>query len=222
MRLRIAGLFLLCAAAALGSDNTDELLARHLLALGGHDTVTAVRSLRVKGTIGVGSELVAFTVTKKRPNFIRYDVTAHGLLSVQAFDGARFWERSAVPATLTGASDIALFADFDGPLVDSTAKGYSVSLGDSPPDGGIVLNILRGQDIVDRVELDRDSFLVRRHTHGDTDTVISEYRKIDGLNFPVAMTRTHGGVVQQIRVKDVLINPDVADTFFKEPTNVAR
>lgn len=219
--LRVSALCLLFAAVA-GGDTADELLARHLMALGGHEKVAAVQALRLKGTIGVGPDRVAFTVTKKRPNMIRYDVTAHGLLSVQAFDGARFWQRSAVPMALASASDIVLFSDFDGPLVNSAAKGYSVSLADSPADGAIILNILRGKDIVDRVELDRESFLVRRHTHGNSETVVSEYRTIDGLTFPVAMTRTQDGAVQQIRVKDVLINPDVADTFFKEPTNVAH
>src|SRR5262245_39460052 len=135
--------YLLVAAAtvtilALGADadnpTADELVKKNIEARGGLEKIHSVKSLRMTGTMSMGSEAAAPTVLEfQRPSKVRWEFTVDGQTAVQAFDGKTAW----VILPFTGDTEphemsaedrkgIALQADIDGPLVDPEKKGNRV------------------------------------------------------------------------------------------------
>src|SRR5262245_6535934 len=80
-------------ATVAGREPTaEEVIARHLAALGGADRLRALRSLRMTGRI-TGGELYrgAMTVVKKRPARYCRRLGAGSDLAIQAVDGEVAW-----------------------------------------------------------------------------------------------------------------------------------
>src|SRR5579864_3753256 len=85
----------LFAAAALARPayalDLDEIVQRHVDALGGKAKIAALQSLQLTGrlTVGVGDDSfnVLWTRSIKRPGMIRDEVSLQGLTAVYAFDG---------------------------------------------------------------------------------------------------------------------------------------
>ena len=86
--LLVAGL----AGAAAWAQTADEIIDKHLQAMGGKEKLKAVQSQRISGKMVIGQGMEApFTMEILRPNKMRMEFTIQGMTGVQAFDGTAGW-----------------------------------------------------------------------------------------------------------------------------------
>ena len=119
----------------------DEIVARHVEALGGAERLAAVRSLRLTGTdvIGGGDFRIdaEWALLVARPGQVRSEVSLQGLTAINAWDGKDGWSvqpfdgrRDAQKTSADEAKDLAREAELRGPLVGlarEAATGSSTS-----------------------------------------------------------------------------------------------
>ncbi len=128
----VAGLL----SAAAWAQTADEIIEKHLQAMGGKDKLKAVQSERLTGKMVMGQGMEApFTLEMSRPNKMRMEFTFQGMTGVQAFDGKTGW--SVMP--FMGKTDPEAMpeeevkrmqeqADMDGLFLDYKEHGRTVEL----------------------------------------------------------------------------------------------
>jgi outer membrane lipoprotein-sorting protein len=201
---RIAALLMLLIASDALAYTADELAAKNVAAKGGSEALNAIHTLRLSGKLRVQGDSIELGLVTlvKRPDSIRVEAQLQGLTQVQSFDGTQAWQINPFqgrkdPEKLS-ADDAKEMgedaADFDGPLVDWQAKGYTLDyLGTEDVDGtqAYKLRVTRPNGDITYVYLDPDYFLEirtvnRRIEHGvpkETVTDYGDYEKVAGVYF---------------------------------------
>lgn len=229
-------------APALLAQTVDELIAKNVQARGGMDKIKSVQTLRSTGTMTMGPGMEApGLMIQKRPDMARLEFTVQGLTAIQAYDGKDAWQimpfmgkKDPEPMSADDKKDLEENADIDGPLVDYKSKGNKVELlGKDKLEGSDVYKLkvtLKNGDVI-TVYLDADSFLeikeeVKRNIRGseqDVETVMGDYKEVNGVMFPFAMESGIKGSQQKqkITMSKIEINAPVDDSIFKMPPPAA-
>ena len=233
--LPVCALFLAVSAFA---QTADEIIEKHVKAMGGMDKIKAVQTVKATGKMKMGPMEVPITLTKARPESVRMDFTVQGMTGSQAYDGTIGWavmpfmgKKEPEKMSDDMLKDIKEEADFDGSLIDSKAKGNTVEyLGKVEVEGSpaykLKVTTKYGNESIDY--LDADSYLViktegKRKIQGqemETESVIGDYKDVDGLLYPHSMeSRRKGmeGAGQTITVEKYELNPKVDTAIFKMP-----
>lgn len=235
--LVLSGLFLLLMVPlAAGAMDADELIAKHLKAVGGVEKLKSVRSMRATGTVQVMGMEMPFTTVQKRPHKMRIDSSMMGSAFVQAFDGENGWMINP----MTGSPDpqdmpetaeklFRLEADMDGLLVDYADKGFTVEyVGEDEVEGTPVyhLKLDTHNDVEFDMYFDTEYFLLIKQVRTftvDESTVSQEnyfgnFEEVDGIVMPFSIEQRQGGQTQtQIMIEKVELGVDVADEQFVKP-----
>jgi outer membrane lipoprotein-sorting protein len=231
-------LAVLSLAAGAESQSVEEILARHVEALGGMKNLRAIRSIRMSGRVVAGGGREALVMREiARPGRVRTEFTYQGVTGVYAYDGERGWNLSPFdgsfePARMADDEErrTADQADFEGPLVDWKAKGHQVSLaGTETVDGREVYKLevtLRNGRVLQQFLDAQSLLLVRSRTTRDVrghsiqvDTEFEDYREAAGVLFA---HRIETGAVGRPRRLTVVIdaievNPAIEDSRFEIP-----
>jgi hypothetical protein len=113
-----------------------ELLDNYYQAIGGLEDWDEVETKRLTGrmTVAPGAE-AAFTWYRKRPNKMRLEFVVQGVTGIQAYDGTTGWthlpfagQSEPVPLPEAMLEQLAISADFDGPLAHWDEKGHRLEL----------------------------------------------------------------------------------------------
>ncbi|MBP2681741.1 MAG: conserved hypothetical signal peptide protein [Candidatus Krumholzibacteriota bacterium] len=132
-----------------GVRKADEIIARHVEALGGLEKIRAIKTLRAKGRLEQQGVELSFTLWMKRPNRSRMDVDVKLGMIVQSYNGKEAWwvnpllgitEPAKMPEEF--AEPMRRWTDFEGPLVDYKAKGHAAEyVGEEKKESGSVHEI---------------------------------------------------------------------------------
>jgi hypothetical protein len=223
------------------AQNVDEIVARHVEAIGGIDRLRAIQSVRMKGRVSAGAGREAVVVREVlRPDKIRTEFTVQGVTGVYAFDGERGWkvspfEGSSAPVLMEDeeAAQAADQADIEGPLVDWRAKGHRVALlGKETLDGRDVHKLevtLRSGRVLYQY-LDAETFLrvraqstrLLRGHEVDIETTFDDYREVQGVLFPHSIETGAVGRPRrlEIQVEEIELNPPLDGSYFQMPALV--
>jgi outer membrane lipoprotein-sorting protein len=242
MRLAV---FLLVAVSSFASAESeidvDEIVSRHIQALGGIERLRAIRSIRMSGRVTAGGGREALVIREiLRPDKIRTEFTLQGVTGVYAFDGARGWKVSPFegsfapePMDEEEASQVADQADIEGPLVDWRAKGHRVELKGKETVDGRELYVLEvtlesGRTVMQF--LDSSTLLRARATserllRGNRvvlETTFGDYRAVEGVAFPHSIETGAAGRPRRlrIRIEAIEINPSLEESGFRMPPAV--
>lgn len=224
----------LALAVAADAQTAEEIVARHLKAKGGADKWKGISSVRITGKMSAQGRELPMTVTTKRPNMMRQDITTPAGTVVQAFDGTTPWvipPGGDVAQEVTGPQAAAMrtASDFDGPLIDYAAKGHTIELVGKEKVGTAEtyhLKLTRKDGAVEHYYLDTDSALeVRRTAERDLggmkqtlETELSDHRSVEGLMVPHVMKQSvNGAPVMQMTFEKVEFNRPLDDTLFRMP-----
>ncbi len=239
MRMTI---IMLSAAAILGlgvtsvASELDDVLAKHVEAKGGMDKLKALQTLEMIGKSHMGGLEVPFRALQMRPNKLRIESVIQGQTMVQAFNGESGWYINPMAGTEEpqeipeqALPQVRVQSDFDGFLIDSKEKGYTVEyVGEADVEGtpAVQLRVMDTADLKIDVYLDAEYFVdlkweVRTEREGNriqVDLLFSDYKDVDGLLLPHSMTTVLGGrTMSQISVDSILLNTDIDPAVFEMP-----
>ena len=228
---------LVCAAAPLGAQQLDELIAKNLTARGGLERLRAVQTMRSIGKVAQDGLDIIVIQENKRPNKVRSEFTIQGMTGSQAYDGGTGWQVMPFggrrdPEMLSGDDMKSLVesADLDGPLVDWRSKGHKVEyLGLEPVDGTDAhkIRIVRANGDTQTIYLDVEAFLEirienKRTIRGEeveTQTDLGNYEEVEGLMVPFSFESgpKNSAFRQKLKITKVEINVPLADDRFSMP-----
>jgi len=231
----IAAPILFCAAVS--AQSLDDIVSKHVAALGGADKLKAVKTIRSTGKATIGPGIVTpVTITQARPGSFRLELAIQGKTFVQATDGTTAWmlnpfQGATAPEKMSAddAKDVNESADIDGVLVDWKAKGHTVELlGKEDFEGTEVykLKITLKSGQVRYSYLDASTFLVlkettkrkRDTTEIETEMIFGDYKDEQGLMLPHSTESRAGGQLQfQMTIEKIEVNPEVDKSIFAMP-----
>lgn len=219
------------------AQTVDEIIKKHVEAIGGMDSLNAIKTLKMTGKFNGGGFEVPSTMTYKRSDKVRMDMTFQGNSMIQAYDGAVAWQTNPfsgkpdpekMPAERT--KDMREMADFDGTLVNYKQKGYAAELmGKEDMEGSEVYKIkLTDKDgDVKYSYLDAQSFLLLKESQKrkvkekeiESETYYGNYQKFGGVMMALSFEFRQKGEQQgqTATIETVEINPTVDDTIFTMP-----
>ena len=238
MKFLLAASTLVFASLA-PAQTVEEVLAKNFEAKGGLGKIRAVQSMRItaKMTIGPGMEAPAM-IEQKRGDKVRLDITFQGMtLTPMVLNGSTGWKLMPIqgnpnPESLSPEEmkDAVEQADMDGFLVDYKTKGHTVeSLGKEKMEGtdAYKLKVTLKSGDVRTVYIDTDSNLeikiesknTRRGAEVEGDTILGDYKEVDGLVIPHSIDSGQKGAPgrQVITITKVEINPKLDDARFVMP-----
>lgn len=209
------------ASAQLGS----EIARRHAERAG--EKLAALKTLRVEGRTFIGSEMVPFTLLAERPARLRVESFSPLRRVIQGYDGlqapwishSEFNGGAVRPMPAGDAKDFISNADFDGPLVDYAAKGYTVDYaGEDVIEGRRAYKLLvmsRTDDIfflwVDAENhemVKRAVFRTTRQERVTIETLFKDFRPVAGVLQPHRIETASNGRLLYVMVID-RIEPNV-------------
>ncbi|MCB1036846.1 MAG: hypothetical protein KDD47_23675 [Acidobacteria bacterium] len=211
-----------------------EVLDRHLEALGGREALSALHSVRKVGKIGT-SDFIGKPITTEIRAGERYLRRVEGDDGeiVMAYDGTTGWQEGAVPGTteatpLGEAETAKLIAstDFGGPLVAAEAGGSRAAL-EGLTDFGYKVSLPTAAGLQRDFYLDKETFLVNRveevrNFSGNellTVTTYDRYKPVAGVMIPFTeVTRIEEiDFDQAVRWEEIEANPELDDSLFAFP-----
>lgn len=219
----------------------DQIVQKHIEALGGADKLNAIQTLVVTGNASIlGQTEAPLTIQVKRPNLLRLEMTFQGKRIVQAFDGVTAWTINPMigPEPRESTDDDTRAAqessDFiGGNLVDYKAKGNTLELVDKEEIDGIAvykLKITKKSGSIEYDYLDAKSFLPVR-TEGKRlqlgqvilyESKIANYKPVEGVLMPFSLTQlVNGRLAMKITIDKMAANVPVDEAVFKMPEKPA-
>lgn len=230
-KVLLAGVALLCLALPAAAQAVDEIVARNLQAKGGAVKMKAITTLKQTGTMTMqGGMSAAMTTIAKRPNMNRQEIVMMGQTMIMAFDGtnARMINPMAGPNPIDVPAEQAAMikdqSDFDGPLLDYKAKGYTVELvGQEQIDGknAFHLRVTRKTLPPQDLYLDGTTYLETKLAtnvpgSGVMEIQFGDYRTVDGMMMPFSVKTYAGGMMlTELKLDTVEVNIKVDDALFK-------
>jgi outer membrane lipoprotein-sorting protein len=236
--------FLLLAAVVLlarsvSAQTADEVVARYIAARGGLAKIKAVKSERVTGTISFGPHTDGpFIVERERPQKMHMEITVTGKILIRVYDGksagwvynAFLSSPSVQPMSEAEVRGVFEEADFEGPFVDSKAKGNLIELVgkaevDGKPAWKLKLTNRNGEvsyflfDAVTGLNLE----VLETHKNGDqeiaSETYFRDFREVNGLKYPFVIESSTPNTEQKrtITAEKIEVNIPIDPSRFAKP-----
>ena len=223
--------FLACPGRAAGQ-TLGQIIAQNLQARGGVETLRAVQTVKMTAHSSSQGRDLLLTIYAQRPDLTRKEMRVGGQTMVFAFDGTNAWQinpqqGSSEPVDITGPEldVIRQDAEFDTPLLDYEARGFSVELvPDETVDGRRMhhLRVTRNGTTLD-CYLDAATGLeartVGRTPMGDLAQEFLDYRTVSGLRMPFMVRTLQNGVrVAEIAFDSIEVNVPLDPALFRKPS----
>lgn len=216
---------MLVAATAAEAQLGAEIARQHAARAGGN--WRKIRTLYTEGQTRIGQETVSFRTWSARPDRLRVESFGGLRRVIQCFDGIHEpWishtEVDGGKARLMTESDVTDFianADFDGPLVDYAAKGFTVDYaGEDEIDGrpAFKLLLMNARDEVFFYCVDKQNYEIVKRTvfrvaKGErvaVETFFRDFKPVGGALQPHRVeTRLNGRVIYLMIIDKFEANP---------------
>ena len=179
-----------------------------------------------------------FTMELKRPNKTRLEISALGEKAIRVFDGQRGWklraDQQGHPQVRPYSFEEVTFAHaaqlIDGQLIDSVAKGNTVTLEALDELEGrkaYRLSVRLATGEVDHIWVDAQTFLEVRYDrpfegpqgHNSVSVFYRDYKATDGLQIPSIVETASAPNLQPDRmvIERVMLNVPMDDHAFAKP-----
>ncbi len=237
MRLGLLLIPCLLLASLARAQLGPEIAQKHAARAG--DRLKALTAVRAEGRTFINGEVVPFLFVAQRPNRLRVESFTPVRRALQVYDGEHGpWSshtgaKGGRPQDMpeVDAREFIANADFDGPLVDYAAKGYSVDYAGEDEIGGkpaYKLLVMSKTDRIFFLWVDRETLEVVRRTtyrvsHGQrvpVDTFFKDFREVGGVRHPHRVETVANGRMLYVMVIDRMeANPVVPPEFFGRPVH---
>ncbi|HLZ00143.1 MAG TPA: hypothetical protein VKT33_13870 [Candidatus Angelobacter sp.] len=235
---------LLVFSATLGAQTVDEVISKSIVARGGASKIMAIQSRRLTGEIELsspdtGTLSASFVEFEARPGKLRRDLTIEAIhvTMAQGYDGQNGWKTTpspgksvAEPMTGDELKEFQEESDMDGALVSYRQKGHTAELvGKEKVDGAEAYNIKlilkTGEqrniyiDTTSFLELKVVSQVVRDGVPVEIQTLLSNYREVEGVKYPFAIESKIPSqqVDSKVTIEKIESNVPIDGSVFKAP-----
>ncbi|MFM2138970.1 MAG: hypothetical protein RJA57_1277 [Bacteroidota bacterium] len=229
---RILILFLVAVSfSGLSAQTADEVVGKHLDAIGGADNWRKVNSVKMEGVLQVQGTDVNVTMTRLHGKGQRQDISVMGMTGFDITTPTEGWtfmpfqgQQTPEAKTPEAVAESQEELDVQGKLVDYGTKGHTIELlGKEEVDGTdcFKLKITSKAGIPETLLIDSKTFLVVksiaiRKANGqemEIPTLYSNYQKQpEGILIPLSMTLGFG----ELNITKVIINGPVDEAVFKK------
>jgi outer membrane lipoprotein-sorting protein len=219
------------------AQSVDEIISKHVVAMGGADRFSKVKSVRIAADMQVMGKQVPVVTTIVQDKAFRSETTVEGMTIVQAVNGTAGWiinpmagseKATALPEETVKA--MAAETDLTG-LFDYKKKGYVLTLdGEDDLGGEKVYKIgMTTKNGIKRVNyISKDTFYILKITVqtkvGDQEiqsvNTQSDFREVDGIFYPFTSevsTSAMPGAAMVLKIKMLEINPKIDEQIFAMP-----
>lgn len=230
-------LFLTLAAVA-HAQLGHEIAGKHAARAG--DRLAKLTALRVEGRTFINGEVVPFLLVAQRPNRLRVESFTPLRRALQVYDGehppwiSHTEVKGGAPQEMTAvdAKDFIANADFDGPLVNSAEKGFSVDYAGEEAIAGRTaykLLLMNRSDNIFFLWVDAQTFeIVKRTVYRSAnnerlavDTYFKDFREVGGVLQPHRIeTMANGRMLYVMLIDKMEPNPEsIPPETFTRPVN---
>jgi outer membrane lipoprotein-sorting protein len=235
----IASAFIMASlATASFAQTADEIVAKHIEAIGGAEKWKSLKGLEMKNKFsvqGMDIEMKAVVVSGKS---YRSDVSVMGQEIISAVDGETGWMQrpsmmggTGEPEDMPGAmiKETLRQTNLGGSLLNYKEKGSTLELvGKEKMDGADVfhLKLTEKNGEVTNLFLSATTYYTlksagKRNVQGqdvDAEVVFSNFKQVEGLTFPFSMdTPSPMGGTMTIETESIKLNPTIDPAIFKKP-----
>lgn len=239
----LISLFLaLFAFIQVQAQTADDLVKKHIEALGGMAKIKAVKSEKI--VISMENQGMQFTVNiiNARPNKVRTEVEIMGKKQISAFDGSEGWSINPFSGRETvekmdadQVKEMKKEADFDGSLIDYKEKGSTITLeGEEDIDGSPCyhLKLVTKDNQITHYYLDKDSYLLvlekskqkmEDGSEQESEMAFSNYKEVNGTMKPYGMEQRGSYQGQKfstpMKVTEYQLNIETPEALFAMPAS---
>jgi len=236
--LKLSLLFLALSFGAITHAQTaDEVINKHIDAIGGKEKIKGINSIATEGVISVMGNEAPVTITILNGKGFKSEVDFNGQKIVQALTDKEGWsinpmagssDAQKIPDEQYQASKDQLFVG--GPLFDYASKGYKVNLAGRDTVGNVnayKLTVSGGDNNTATYYIDPNTYYIVKMVRninmngqeGEIATTFSDYKKTDyGYVIPYSTEITMPqGFTLSSTVKKVDINKEVDPKIFEMP-----
>jgi len=237
-RIFASAFILLATSAASFAQTANEIVAKHIEAMGGADKWKAVKAMEMNNKFTVqGMDIESKTVIVSGKS-LRTDISVMGQEIISAIDGETGWAQQ--PAMMGGTGEP---EDMPGAMIKESRK--QVYLGGSLmnyKENGSTIELvgkekLEGIDVyhlkltekagdVTNLFISTSNYYVlksagKRNIQGkevDAEVNFSNFKQVEGLTFPYTMeTASPMGGMMTIETDSIKLNPKIDESIFKKP-----
>lgn len=230
-KLFTLGLSMICGVLAFAQPTADEIVNKHIEAIGGAENWKKVNTVIMEGSMNVMGNDVAITVTQENNKGNRVDITVAGMTGFNLMTPKSGWvympfqgQTTPEPMTPEDIKEAIDDLDIQGNLIDYKQKGHSVELlGTEDVEGTecYKLKVTRKNSGDQTLFIDKDSYLLlrvvqKRKAMGQEMEQVSDfsdYKEVEGVMVPFSLSQGMGTIV----MSSVKINAPVPESTFADP-----
>jgi hypothetical protein len=221
----------------LSAQNLDEIVNKHIKAMGGADKLSKLQSLKITAEMDIMNMKVPITTTIIQNKGFRSETTVQGMTVVQAVNGNTGWainpmtgQTKATALPEEAVKSMAAETDLTG-LYNYKEKGYTLTLDGEEDLAGIkVYKVsMTLKNGIKRINyISKDTFYILKivvHLTMNGQDVMSEniqsdFRQVDGYFYPFTSevtTSAMPGTKMALKITNLEVNPKIDPTIFNMP-----
>jgi hypothetical protein len=236
VKLFLVLLISIISTSLLNAQTADEVITKHVEAIGGKENWKKINSMKMEGTLSVQGTEVAISSTVLHGKGARQDISVMGMTGYTIITPTEGWSfmpfqgqtaaEALTPEKLKESQDQ---IDAQNSLVDYKEKGHTVELlGKEDVDGTecLKLKLTHKSGKVETMFLDPKTFYIiksksKETANGqefETETSFSNYKKLpEGIVYPMSITVPVGpGMNAEMTISKYEINGKVDEAIFKK------
>jgi hypothetical protein len=224
------------------AQTADELINKHIDAMGGKEKMAGIKTLKVVANIDIGPNMKApMTMYIVNNKSMRTDMEIQGMKMSQAVDGDSGWyiqpwsgKKDAERMNAEQIRESKDEMDINGSLFNYKEKGNTVEyIGKEDMEGTDTykLKVTKKTGDIEYVYLDASSYLKLKETSKhkfedkeiESESLFSNYKKVDGIMFPftVEQREKDSSQGQAMNFETIEVNPKVDNAMFRMPVPTA-
>lgn len=228
---------LLLIQHAVSAQTVDDIVYKHIKAMGGADKIAELKSVRIAANMKVMNMDMPVTTTIVQNKAFRTETKAQGMTIIQAVNGNAGWminpmsgqaKATVLPEEVVKSLDSQ--KDLTG-LYNYKEKGYKLTLdGEEDLDGAKVYRVTAtmSNGVRQINYISKDTFYILKITASmpvdgqdiKTESVQSDFRQINGITFPFLLevtTTAMPGMTMVNRIASLEVNPKIDERIFEMP-----